>query len=61
MKELDKIYKCLKSCETFKQFINANAMLLRYAMTSDRNLRETLFMGWLEDYALLKGRNSLLR
>lgn len=52
---LDKIYKCLESCETVEQFNNAFSMLFRYnSIKKPNNESVLLFMTQVENYALLK-------
>lgn len=59
MKDLDKIYKCLKSCNTLEQYTNAFNMLLRYSMSRPNDIGVVIFMTKVQEYALIKGRNLI--
>lgn len=55
---LQKIYQCIKSCNTIEQFNNAFFMLFRAsARRSNENIQLLLFV---QDYALAKGKQLLI-
>lgn len=61
IQKIDKIYKCLKSCETLEQFDNAFSMLFRYSKYKKPNNESVLlFMNQVENYALVKKKEFSL-
>lgn len=59
--KLDKIYKCLKSCNNFEQYNNAFKLLLNYSKSRPSNIGVVLFMTQIQDYAILKGKSLILK
>lgn len=61
IEKIDKIYKCLVSCETVEQFNNAFSMMFRYSsVEKPNNESELLFMTHVENYALLKKKEFFI-
>lgn len=53
---IDKLYKIVSSCETLEQYDNAMKMILRYHIKRSNNIRLTITLVKLEDFALAKGK-----
>lgn len=61
IQKIDKIYKCLKSCETLEQFDSAFSMLFRYSENKKPNNESVLlYMNQVENYALIKRKEFSL-
>lgn len=61
IEKIEKIYKCLVSCETLDQFNNAFSMFFRYSnMKKPNNETTLLYMNEVENYALLKKKEFLM-
>lgn len=61
IEKIEKIYKCLVSCETADQFNNAFSMFFRYSNRVKPNNESTLlYMNEVENYALSKKKEFFI-
>lgn len=59
-RKLNKIYKCIESCNTLEQFNNAFKMLVNYSKNRPNDTSIVIHLSKIQDYAILKGKNLLL-
>lgn len=57
---MDKIFHCVESCSTMKQFNSAMKMLISYSRRRSNILSEVILLNTLEDYAIAKGKTLLM-
>lgn len=56
VRKIDKIYRCIQSCNTIEQYNSAFSMLLRYSIKRPNNPGIILMLSYVQDYAITKYR-----